>query len=136
MFFGTQREVTSYPEDGGVVTTSRDVEFGPIQLNVAHKGLYSAWEDNIWLRLEDFRNGKGELVTAERQVWITKCPGVLIFQVNRSSYDPEARALRKVHDEFVFEKEVYADMFLLKNKEDSLQIQKRVSQFRKQVDKL
>jgi hypothetical protein len=51
------------------------------------------------------------------ETWIGHPPNTLFFTLNRVEYDKKSNSLVKNNSFFHFEKEVYADMFLYKNKE-------------------
>lgn len=61
-----------------------------------------------------------------KESWISELPKVLLFTLNRVQYDRNKRKLVKNNKYFDFEKVVYADKFLLENREKDEEINSKV----------
>ena len=51
-----------------------------------------------------------------KELWINTLPATLFFTFNRVGYDQKRHTLKKNFKKFSFEKTIYADRFLYKNK--------------------
>ena len=60
-------------------------------------------------------NIKGEVTTAKKKTWITKAPKVLLFVLQRVSYDKKL-GLQKNNSLFKFDKDIFIDRFMFENK--------------------
>ena len=60
---------------------------------------------------------------------------MLVFNINRVSYDKEWRPV-KSNNRFDFEKTIYLDMFLEKNKEKAKRLKEEASQLKIDLQKL
>jgi len=55
------------------------VEFASIYLSLEFKDLITAWEEQLFFSVEDFKNGNNETVVSTVQQWIKEVPEVLHF---------------------------------------------------------
>ena len=99
-------------------------------VNVKNNELYKALEQITIQHIDDYRNEKGEVVGVEKQSWIKKAPKTLFFQIDRVIFNKETCQLQKINDEFDFPNTFYIDPFLLKNRDQALQVQKKVRKLR------
>lgn len=104
-------------------------------MNVNNKELYNAIEQITIQHIDDYRNDKGEVVGVEKQSWIKTPPKTLFFQIDRVTFDKEKCMLVKSNEEFEFPNIFYIDPFLLKNRNEALQVQKKVRKLREEKQK-
>ncbi|KAM3127725.1 hypothetical protein pb186bvf_020157 [Paramecium bursaria] len=136
LFFGKTKEFIKF----NINQQEKELEdseqvFLQIILNVIHKNLYSAWEAHNSFLIENLNINTDIIPVAEKTIWITQPPDSLLFQIQRVGYDP-IKGLIKLNEEFKFEKEIYADRFLLENKKLVLETSNQLSQLKQNKDKL
>ncbi|CAD8127523.1 unnamed protein product [Paramecium sonneborni] len=134
LFFGKTKEYITHPNQRNQSEEQEQV-FLQIILNVKNKSLYQAWEANNSFLIEGYRNGSEVIELAEKTIWITQIPDSLLFQIQRVGYDPE-RGLIKLNDEFRFDKEIYADRFLLENRQKVIETQQQLNELKIQQGEL
>ena len=109
--------------------------FAEILLNVIGiKDLYEAWENHYYNLLEDYKGNDGEKCKAQKVEWINKLPRIINMQMNRIMFD-KGNA-EKINSQMTIEPIIYADRFLLKNKEESSKLRKYVHTLREKVKHL
>ena len=109
--------------------------FAEILLNVIGiKDLYEAWENHYYNLLEDYKGNDGEKCKAQKVEWIQKLPRIINMQMNRIMFD-KGNA-EKINSQMTIEPIIYADRFLLKNKEESSKLRKYVHTLREKVKHL
>eukprot|EP00828_Plagiopyla_frontata_P012320 TRINITY_DN17024_c0_g1_i1.p1 TRINITY_DN17024_c0_g1~~TRINITY_DN17024_c0_g1_i1.p1 ORF type:complete len:671 (-),score=112.39 TRINITY_DN17024_c0_g1_i1:141-2153(-) len=74
------------------------------------------------------------MIIGKKQNFLIQAPQLLFFQLSRVMYDKDLQALCKINDEFVFEKEIFIDRFMLKNKEVLMKTRESVKQLRKEAE--
>ena len=132
-FIGSQVEISLLKEaDGSKRVTNQNIgKMGPVQLQLGsgRTKLYEAWESSRKSEVEGF---KGESVgqTKHLETWICRPPNMLMFQVNRVSYDYENKKLVKDNSRFEFDKQIFLDLFLNGNKEDAYKHYEKLEQLR------
>jgi hypothetical protein len=102
---------------------------GPIQLRIEEGNLYHAWEKSRFAQIEDHKSdvqGQQKFV----ETFLCRPPNVLLFQLNRVSYDIAKQKLVKDHRRFDFEQTIYCDYFLSENKERSKAHRKELNQLK------
>ncbi|CAK67183.1 unnamed protein product (macronuclear) [Paramecium tetraurelia] len=134
LFFGKTKEYITHPNQRNQSEEQEQI-FLQIILNVKNRSLYQAWEANNSFLIEGYRNGSEVIEVAEKTIWITQIPDSLLFQIQRVGYDPE-RGLIKMNDEFRFEKEIYADRFLLENRQKVIETQQQLNELKIEQAKL
>lgn len=138
LFYGLQHEETWIKEGSnrGRITDSKDVLFGQFILHVENKDLYTAWDRAMSVTIDDYITAEGERLQADNDVWITKTPQILLFQISRVDFDKSAQMPVKSHKKFTFPKVLYPDRFLIENKALSTELRVRLTSLRKKVEKL
>lgn len=89
---------------------------GPIQLRVKEGSLYEGWDHSRRGETDGFKGDK----PGQKQVqeaWVCRPPNMLMFQINRVGYCPKEQKLFKDNSRFDFDKTIYIDLFLNKNRE-------------------
>ena len=80
------------------------------------KNLYEAWEESYQNHIEDYQTPEQESVPATKVDWITRLPEVFSLQINRLKFvDGNAE---KVLTPFHIEQNIYADRFLISNRQE------------------
>lgn len=119
-FMGSQVQLSlTVNPDGKEEVTNQNVDkLGPIQLRVEEGNLYQAWENS---RVSEIEGYKGEIEGQRKivETWLCRPPNILLFQLNRVSYDKEKQKLVKDNSRFDFDSTIYLDLFLNQNKERS-----------------
>jgi hypothetical protein len=106
------------PDGTSKISNQNIDKMGPIQLRIEDgcRKLYQSWEAS---RISEIDGFKGD-IEGQRKVletWICRPPNVLMFQLNRVNYDFKNQKLVKDNSRFEFDKTIYLDLFLNKNKE-------------------
>lgn len=91
---------------------------GPVQLRIEEGNLYQAWEKSRRSEIEATGGDKPEPKKVI-ETWVCRPPNLLMFQLNRVQYDMTTLKLKKDNSEFHFDREIYLDLFLNKNKDSS-----------------
>ena len=84
---------------------------GPIQLRIDEGKLYQAWESNRKSEIDGFK-GEKEGQRKVLETWICRPPNILMFQLNRVTYDYKNQKLIKDNSKFEFDETIYLDLFL------------------------
>ena len=84
---------------------------GPVNLLIEDENLYNAWENNRRSTIEDFEGKQNDQIK-KLETWVCRPPNVMMFALNRVSYDMQQQKLVKNHKRFDFDKEIYLDLFL------------------------
>lgn len=88
---------------------------GPIQLKLEEgNNLYQCWDASRNFEIKDF-NGNHEGLRKYVETWIQTPPKIVMFQLNRVSYDYNNSKLIKNNSRFQFDKIIYIDLYLEKN---------------------
>lgn len=74
--------------------------------------MYDSWEKTYFSEIEGYKLETGEYVNANKEIYISTCPGVLFFTIHRVLYNKEMNMTVKLNSKFEFEKEIYIDRFL------------------------
>lgn len=69
-------------------------------------------------RRAQFETPRGCHTSAMREYTVSRLPQVLVFQLQRASYNVEKRAAEKLNQRFVFDQVIYVDRYLEDNLED------------------
>ena len=116
-FIGELKSILQYQSPLG---ETKYIEVGDIFVEVmmsAHKtkNMYEAWENLYQNQIEGYQTPEGDTATATKVDWITKLPSVFSLQINRLTYvnNNAEKFLTPLNIEPV----IYADRFLLKNRE-------------------
>ena len=115
-FFGQSIQVTKLVDQQTQkekIISSQTLRMGPIMLESKQGRLTEAWEDATRDLVEDYKTQGSEVCVNE--TWVKDPPNILIFNINRVSYDKEKNALVKDFSKFEFEKKIYADQFIDSN---------------------
>ena len=138
LFYGLQHEETWVKEGSsrGRVAASKDVLFGQFILHVENKDLYTAWERAMSVTIDDYVTSEGEKMQADHDIWITRAPQILLFQISRVDFDKIAQMPVKSHKKFMFPKVLYPDRFLIENKALSTNLRVHLTTLRKKIEKL
>ena len=89
---------------------------GPIQLRVKDASLYQGWDNSRRGETDGFKGDKPGLKQVQ-EAWVCRPPNMLMFQINRVQYDPVEQKVYKEYSRFDFDKTIYIDLFLNKNRE-------------------
>lgn len=129
LFFGSKIEILTLlkGEQKEIISNIKE-KLGPINLDIqANHRIYESWDGSFQTELKDFLKQPDQRCLQES--WILERPQVLFFSLNRVRYNHEQQRIVKCHDNFNFDKVIYADMFLYKNHE-------RASQVREEIEKM
>jgi len=122
-------------KEGKLVVNETKSDFLQIYLDMKHRDLYRAWEEANNTEM-DYTTPKGSTTKATTSVWIQRLPKFLFFQLNRVGFDQEKKAPLKLDGSFDFDSTVYADRFLLRNRERAIQVAARRSELQRRHDEL
>ena len=89
--------------------------------------LYGAWDHEFWSASELVVDGVKKDATISS--WITELPDCLLFSVQSVSHQKDGKAIKN-QKRFDFETTIYADRYMLKNKEQSIQVSGEVKGLR------
>lgn len=134
LFYGRQVELlTSTEEDGARVFQHQEAIFGQVMLNVDDRDIYSAWDKVCFSKIEGYVTPQTYQTTAEQEVWLTRLPKVLLFQIQRVIYDKESQASVKKHSVFNIDKVIYPDRFMHHNRAIGTSLRKQVNELKAKV---
>jgi uncharacterized UBP type Zn finger protein len=104
-------------------------------VNVKDRNLISAWKKSWKTVIPDYKidDTKNVKTTVTKREFISECPEMLIFQVNRVEYT-ERFEMVKVNDSFDFEKELFIDQFLEKNSDQILANERENEQIENELE--
>ena len=123
----------SEEEKKSQILSKKVEDMGPIILDLENRALYEAWDQAFHEEISDFHdpnlsaqlpNEKDDKYISEN--WIKEPPNLLSFSLNRVMYDKDKKQLVKNNEEFTFEKEIYIDSFLFKNRDKSQALRQKV----------
>ncbi|KRX08272.1 hypothetical protein PPERSA_01733 [Pseudocohnilembus persalinus] len=117
LFYGQRKEFIIYEQNYRQQQNESTHAFAPIILDLQYQDLYSSWEAYNNFNLEGFKIDDKEFINAKKEIWMTQVPKNLMFQIQRVQYDQENGSAKKVNEKFYFDKEIYIDRFLLKNRD-------------------
>lgn len=98
------------------------------------KDMYEAWENMYQDFIEGYKTPEGETTQALKVEWITKLPKIFCMQVNRLKFE-DGNPVKSLNP-FIIEPVIYADRFMIKNKEQSEKIRKYVHSLRDKIKSL
>ena len=138
LFYGLQHEETWIKEGSsrGRITDSKEVLFGQFILHVENKDLYTAWDRAMSVTIDGYISAEGERLQADNDVWITKAPQILLFQISRVDFDKSSQMPVKSNKKFTFPKILHPDRFLIENKALSTDLRVKLTSLRKKVERL
>lgn len=117
LFYGQQVEfIKSSEADGTQVVQHQEVIFGQLSLDVDERDIYSAWDKTCYNRIEGYVTPQGFSTSADQEVWLTRLPKMLLFQIQRIYFDSATQSNVKKHSFFRIDKVIYPDRFLYANK--------------------
>eukprot|EP01022_Parablepharisma_sp_SALTPOND_P023425 TRINITY_DN494_c0_g1_i1.p1 TRINITY_DN494_c0_g1~~TRINITY_DN494_c0_g1_i1.p1 ORF type:complete len:1152 (+),score=161.70 TRINITY_DN494_c0_g1_i1:3596-7051(+) len=136
-FFGEFQIVTQAQEkDGKPINLEAETPFGQIMINATEKDIYEGWDTNYYNEIEDFQTPDGHVTKAEQEYWITKLPSVLLLQIQRVAFDKETKSIKKIINPVKFDKMIYVDRFMMKNRKESSIIRAEVREHKKKIKAL
>lgn len=110
-------------------------------LDVNYKDLYEAWTATLQEVIDDFKYNQQSFIGSSqieneppkciKELWINDLPSTLFFAFNRVGYDQKRHTLKKNYNRFTFQKTIFADRFLYKNKAKAKQIQVEIDDLKK-----
>ena len=85
----------------------------------------------------------GHRTVLRREIWLSELPSLLTILLQRVKYDPITQSTQKIHSPFAFDKTIFLDRYLEKNKEEvrkrrslaAVRMQ-RVEDIKRQLDRL
>lgn len=80
------------------------------------KNMYEAWEEMYQNVIDGYQTPEGETTQAVKVDWITKLPKVFSLQLNRLEY--VNNNAEKVLTPLIIEPTIYADRFLIENRQE------------------
>ncbi|KAL4443149.1 hypothetical protein ABPG74_002216 [Tetrahymena malaccensis] len=125
-FFGKASIHMSYPLGDETFEKQEEELFNIIFLDIKHKELYYALDEYVVNHIDEFKNDKGDIVSAQKYNWIKRAPKTLFFQLQRVIFDKEKGCLKKLNDSFNFENEIYLERFTEERSKDYLRIREQV----------
>ena len=103
---------------------------GPIQLKLEEgNNLYQCWDASRNFEIKDF-NGNHEGLRKYVETWIQTPPKIVMFQLNRVSYDYNNSKLIKNNSRFQFDKIIYIDLYLEKNMKKAYDYNKKLEKMK------
>lgn len=125
LFLGELKSIISYKDsDGNMIEHENTNEFATLYIDLHHKELYEAWENKNMDQIENYKTRDDTEVTADQRILYSRCPKVLMFQINRVNYIN--KKLEKLNDRFDFDETIYPDRFFQENREYSTEIGEKV----------
>ena len=107
--------------------------FEYIDLQLKDGEILKAWEKSWNTRIENYKINSQKSSSVYKKELCNDLPNLLLFQVNRIEFK-EGYQMIKNNTHFFFEKEIYIDQFLEKNKEEIIQNKEKASLLDDQVD--
>lgn len=71
-----------------------------------------------------------------QQTFFTRFPSILVLELSRFQYNQATRQAEKVHDQLLFDLQLYVDRYLEENKAESCRRKLEVDQLRKKMREL
>lgn len=131
LFYGRQVELlTSSEADGSRVFQHQEALFGQVMLDVNERDIYSAWNKACFSNIEGYLTPKGFPTSAQQEIWITRLPKVMLFQIQRVCYDSESKSSIKKHSVFNIDKVLHPDRFMHQNRGLTVSLMKQVHQLK------
>ncbi len=94
--------------------------------------LYAAWDQEFLGSCE--LEVDGETKQATSASYITSLPESLLFSIVRAQHDAtNEKAASKLAKRFEFEKTIFADRYLIENKEEAMRVRGEVSKIRVKI---
>lgn len=135
LFLGELKSIISYKDsDGNMIEHENTNEFATLYIDLHHKELYEAWENKNMDQIENYKTRDDTEVTAEQRILYSRCPKVLMFQINRVNYIN--KKLEKLNDRFDFDETIYPDRFFQENREYSTEIGEKVKILKQKANAL
>ena len=101
-------------------------------LNVINtKKMYESWENTCQNQIEDYQTPEGEKTPALKVDWISRLPQVFSIQMNRLKFEDNNAV--KVLSPMIIEKTIYADRFMIENRNQIEKIRNLVQNLREKV---
>ena len=107
--------------------------FEYIDLQLKDGEILKAWEKSWNTRIENYKINSQKSSSVYKKELCNDLPNLLLFQVNRIEFK-EGYQMIKNNTHFFFEKEIYIDQFLEKNKKEIIQNKEKASLLDDQVD--
>eukprot|EP00347_Sterkiella_histriomuscorum_P010153 403377401 len=117
------------------IVSEKQEKLGSIFLNIDHQNLYEAWNEAFLDQVSGFVKDQ-ESQRCISESWMTQPPNVLFFSLNRVQYDKVAKQPIKNNSLFKFDKVIYADMFLFKNRERTEMMRNQIQQTKDKIKQL
>ena len=86
-------------------------------LKIKHGNLEDDWRASSVEQIDDYRveSSQEQKQICFNENWIRQPPNVLVFALQRLSYDTSQKKLVKSHSKFTFDKVIYADRMMEQN---------------------
>lgn len=107
-------------------------KLGSIFLDIEQDNLYEALNAAFLDQISDFMKDY-EYSRCMSESYITQPPNVFFFSLNRVQYNKQLKQLVKNNKVFKFEKVIYADAFMHKNKRSTKQMRKELQNTKEKV---
>lgn len=134
LFYGRQVELlTSAEADGAKLFQHQEAVFGQVMLDVDERDIYNAWDKSCFSVIEDYVTPLNYKTGAEQEVWLTRLPKVLLFQIQRVCYDKEFQSSIKKHTVFNIEKVLYPDRFMHHNRAIGSILRKQAQELKSKI---
>lgn len=100
--------------------------------NAQTKTLYDALE-KATLSSVDYTTDMGFKTKAYKTLWLKQAPPIIMFQINRVSFDKETKTFQKLKVPMKFDREIYLDRFFEENFDNTMRIRQQVVHWRQQL---
>jgi ubiquitin carboxyl-terminal hydrolase 25/28 len=118
LFYGRQVELLSSAEaDGSRIFQHQQAIFGQVMLDVDERDIYSAWDKACFSRIEGYVTPQSYTTDAQQEIWLTRLPKVLLFQIQRVYFDKISQCSVKKHSPFSIDTVIYPDRFMHDNRQ-------------------
>jgi ubiquitin carboxyl-terminal hydrolase 25/28 len=137
LFYGRQVELlTSAEADGTRVFQHQEAVFGQVMLDVDERDIYSAWDKACFSNIEGYVTPQDYKTVAQQEIWLTRLPQVLLFQIQRVCFDKASLSSVKKHTVFNIEKVIYPDRFMHHNRVIGSSLRQQAQELKAKVAKL
>jgi hypothetical protein len=99
------------------------------------KRLYESWDDAFMDEVEGF-NPNEKSQKCFQEFWLSQPPNILFFSLNRVQYDKRTNNIVKKNTFFQFDKVIYADMFLHKNRSMTMKVREKVKMMKERIKEI
>jgi ubiquitin carboxyl-terminal hydrolase 25/28 len=137
LFYGRQVELlTSAEADGARVFQHQEAVFGQVMLDVDERDIYSAWDKACFSNIEGYVTPQDYKTVAQQEIWLTRLPQVLLFQIQRVYFDKASLSSVKKNSVFNIEKVLYPDRFMHHNRVIGSSLRQQAQELKAKVAKL